>query len=125
MALINCGECGKSVSDKAAACPHCGAPVKPAPGASPGVAPASAGAEKAGGWVPLWILVPLGLVVAFLIFGVVSHDPQRSSDRAAYELCKADMEKAERRGQGGRADFVEGACQLMRQRFIEKHGAAP
>jgi TM2 domain-containing membrane protein YozV len=27
MALINCGECGKQISDQAAACPHCGAPV--------------------------------------------------------------------------------------------------
>jgi len=28
MALISCSECGKQVSDKAAACPNCGAPVK-------------------------------------------------------------------------------------------------
>ena len=27
MALIICNECGNQVSDKAAACPHCGAPV--------------------------------------------------------------------------------------------------
>lgn len=27
MALINCPECGKEVSDKAAACPHCGNPL--------------------------------------------------------------------------------------------------
>ena len=27
MALIRCGECGKDVSDKAASCPACGAPV--------------------------------------------------------------------------------------------------
>lgn len=27
MALINCSECGKEVSDKAAACPHCGNPI--------------------------------------------------------------------------------------------------
>lgn len=27
MALIQCGECGKTISDKAVACPHCGAPV--------------------------------------------------------------------------------------------------
>ncbi len=27
MALINCSECGKDVSDKAAACPNCGAPL--------------------------------------------------------------------------------------------------
>lgn len=25
--IVSCGECGKDVSDKAAACPHCGAPV--------------------------------------------------------------------------------------------------
>ncbi len=28
MALINCSECGKQLSDKASACPHCGAPVE-------------------------------------------------------------------------------------------------
>lgn len=27
MALVECAECGKEISDKAAACPHCGAPV--------------------------------------------------------------------------------------------------
>lgn len=27
MALINCPECGQSVSDKAPTCPHCGAPI--------------------------------------------------------------------------------------------------
>lgn len=27
MALINCAECGKEISDKASACPHCGAPI--------------------------------------------------------------------------------------------------
>ena len=28
MALITCAECGKEVSNKAAACPNCGAPIK-------------------------------------------------------------------------------------------------
>jgi DNA-directed RNA polymerase subunit RPC12/RpoP len=27
MALIKCSECGKDVSDKAASCPNCGAPL--------------------------------------------------------------------------------------------------
>jgi len=27
MALISCSECGKEVSDKAASCPNCGAPI--------------------------------------------------------------------------------------------------
>lgn len=28
MALIKCPECGKSISDKAAKCPHCGMPAE-------------------------------------------------------------------------------------------------
>ncbi|MBP5518024.1 MAG: zinc ribbon domain-containing protein [Bacteroidales bacterium] len=31
MALINCRECGKQISDQAASCPHCGAPLKATP----------------------------------------------------------------------------------------------
>ncbi|WP_225784231.1 zinc-ribbon domain-containing protein [Xenophilus sp. Marseille-Q4582] len=38
MALINCTECGKQVSDKAAACPRCGAPVETPPPAGDGEA---------------------------------------------------------------------------------------
>lgn len=33
MALIICAECGKQMSDKASACPHCGAPYSAAPSA--------------------------------------------------------------------------------------------
>jgi len=33
MALITCEHCGKQLSDKAAACPHCGAPHTPVPAA--------------------------------------------------------------------------------------------
>ena len=33
MALIKCKECGKEISDKATACPHCGCPVQTADGA--------------------------------------------------------------------------------------------
>lgn len=29
MALINCPECGKEISDKAVSCPHCGNPMNP------------------------------------------------------------------------------------------------
>lgn len=28
MALLPCSECGREISDKAAACPQCGAPVE-------------------------------------------------------------------------------------------------
>lgn len=35
MALINCPECGHTVSDKAAACPRCGCPISPQAVAAP------------------------------------------------------------------------------------------
>lgn len=35
MALVACGECGREISDKAAACPQCGAPPAPASHAAP------------------------------------------------------------------------------------------
>ena len=31
MALINCSECGREISDKALSCPHCGAPTSTTP----------------------------------------------------------------------------------------------
>ena len=31
MALISCPECGKEISDKAFACPHCGNPMNQQP----------------------------------------------------------------------------------------------
>lgn len=31
MALINCPECGKEISDQATTCPHCGVTLKQAP----------------------------------------------------------------------------------------------
>lgn len=43
MALIQCSECGREVSDKAAACPGCGAPIA-APAASP--APAAPAVQQ-------------------------------------------------------------------------------
>ena len=39
MAMTQCGECGKDVSDKAAACPNCGAPVSKPVAASAVAAP--------------------------------------------------------------------------------------
>ena len=45
MALIRCSECQQTVSDKAASCPHCGAPQK---GAAYKVPPQSSKAHKTG-----------------------------------------------------------------------------
>lgn len=48
MALITCQECKKQVSDQAAACPHCGAPVVASP-RGPEIAPGAPTAKKSSG----------------------------------------------------------------------------
>ncbi len=65
MALVKCSECGKEVSDKAAACPGCGAPIA---ATSPAVSlnPAShAHVTRTGaGWEGLgFILIVVGMLV--------------------------------------------------------------
>jgi len=54
MALTNCRECGKELSDQAATCPHCGAP--------------NVARRKPFKW---WLWLPIGGVAAFLALGAM------------------------------------------------------
>jgi len=101
MALIKCGECGKSMSDRAAVCPHCGAPplsikLKPLPSPGSGVAA-----------TPTWQKV----VMALLLIGVVGSCLDKKSKpkpppgfsvgdarylcERAFRMVAKDPEKAE------------------------------
>jgi hypothetical protein len=51
MALMSCSECGGKVSDKAASCPHCGAPVEKAPPEIEPTVSAQSAAEESRGYV--------------------------------------------------------------------------
>jgi len=63
MALVKCTECGKEVSDKAAACPGCGAPI--APVATPQVARV---ARQGGKWEAAgFVLIVIGIVLGIAI----------------------------------------------------------
>lgn len=72
MALVACTECGREISDKAGACPQCGAPVRAAqftPPAPPPVVPYSppgAGAATGTGPKNRAIAVVLALVLGSL-----------------------------------------------------------
>src|SRR5688572_17852619 len=55
MALVKCGECGNKISDKATACPNCGAP--------PAVQAAAAVATKKTSHYKVW------LIVVAIVFG--------------------------------------------------------
>lgn len=70
MALIKCTECGKEVSDKAATCPNCGAPISaPAPGeAERQKVEVKVTQEKKKGSCLKTILIVIG---AFFVIGII------------------------------------------------------
>ena len=59
MAMINCPECGKSISSEATGCPSCGFPIKPPP----------VPAKKTGLWWGLGCL--LAVPAMFVVVGIV------------------------------------------------------
>lgn len=109
MSLMNCAECGLQVSTEAKACPHCGA-VVPKPSKP-----------------KLWLWIPLGLVVAFLGFGmVVANTPEgkvRTAEREAIERCWDEQKRLSLAPEQQR--FIAGACERMEREYTAKHGRTP
>ncbi len=66
MSMMNCPECGHQVSIEALTCPNCGHPfaVKPNPVVNPRVVVA----EPERSEFPKWVIVPVVLVTALLVF---------------------------------------------------------
>ena len=61
MALINCPECQKEISEEATTCPHCGKPLPPAP--------IPAESEYPKGKCGLFILIPILLILIIALLG--------------------------------------------------------
>lgn len=84
MALIKCSECGREVSDKAAACPACGNPISTASLAV--VESSPSGSQKsytATEWAISWGLTALILILAFVLNP--SEEQHRAKIREAVE----------------------------------------
>lgn len=124
MALIPCGECGREVSDKAAACPHCGAPV------SSGESVQNRRVEesqprKTSRWK--WVVgVPVGTFILLMIIGSCADTPEareRQSSREAIDLCWS--EQAKKSNSPGASRFIAGACEKMENDYRRKWGRNP
>ena len=81
MALIKCSECGSEVSDKAQACPKCGAPIG-ARAADPGPI------ARPGKWARMSLSSKIGVILAVLVLvvfvrAVIAFLPDGSSPVAA------------------------------------------
>src|SRR4051812_41899682 len=73
MALIKCGECGREVSDKATACPQCGAPIQPQ-ASIPLTREASPPAPKAKTRPVFYVLLGVIAVGCFLVYRAVTNE---------------------------------------------------
>lgn len=127
MAIISCKECSGKVSDTAATCPHCGAPVvAPMPAA---VAPVAV--EKSGGGWWKWVLgVPVGLFILMMVIGSLSSGgggsapDAKTMDRRVYQQCLSDLAAADR-GRSSAATPMAGMCERFRSDYVKKYNATP
>jgi len=82
MALIQCSECNGQVSDQAAVCPHCGAPVfigtqaqdKQLPGTQSSSSDSRGSVRKGGGHVLAWIVGIIVAIPVIFVAGVYVHN---------------------------------------------------
>jgi hypothetical protein len=89
MALIKCYECGSTVSDQAAACPKCGAPLRSAPSgsattASPGAKPTAT--KSRFGCAALFVVV--------MIVGLIGQQCEKSRKDSEDEAVAAARDRA-------------------------------
>lgn len=120
MAIIECKECGGKVSDSAAACPHCGAPVAVA-----AVSAAPAEPKKKRGWWK-WVLgVPVGLFALLMVIGSLQPaNPEKDRARLVYSRCIEQLESSDR-ARLPTANGLATMCERFRQEFRAKYGVNP
>lgn len=94
MALINCSECGKQISDQASRCPNCGAPVAPA--AQP-IAPAPTEVKKSSTFkYILYGTFVVVVAISCMSGGKKSDKPREFNANEALFLCQYAIKQASR-----------------------------
>jgi len=68
------------------------------------------------------VFAAIGFVVLVLILGAQPQS-QKGKDRQVIELCWQDHERKSL--DPGTKRFIAGTCEMMEQRFKERHGHAP
>ena len=131
MAMINCGECGRSISDQAVACPGCGAPVLRSPTRTAVPVSSSNGRQI--------LLAVLGLaaigIVGLGILAIVpapknagqSVSSAQQHDRDVIETCHADYakKKDDPRMDRNALALVYTVCEKLENDYRAKWGKEP
>lgn len=107
MSLITCKECSAEVSSEAITCPKCGVRVKP---------------KKK---ILRWVLgIPFALFVLMMIIGSINSDPQKTSDRMAYDECMKQLNDP-LVDRSAKITIIRPVCERMRNEFRDKYRAEP
>jgi len=112
MALIECPECKAQISDKAASCPHCGAPKAPKPPAwkLENNLPKSASGAR------ITIAVILGIVVLLVVVQIfIPKPPEPTAEQKRQQMIESRL----------RSNCDEFSARYMAEKFVQKHLKAP
>ncbi|WP_109790952.1 zinc ribbon domain-containing protein [Acidovorax sp. GW101-3H11] len=108
MALVKCFECGKEISDKASACPGCGAPVvlqKPID------EPAASAKPSPSIGILLVAAVSVGMMAFVVVSCVGGKDDTKSADEFTWNdaltLCQMSLKNASRDPEKADVPYVE------------------
>ena len=135
MALIKCAECGRDVSDLAAACPGCGAPVRGAPAPAPSPTTVRSRSLKVE-WIILLVLLPVAAILILITVlrphgsgadGRLDSRSELRKDRTAIDYCEkryAEM-NSDRKYDREALLFHADACRKMKSDFRSKWGRDP
>jgi hypothetical protein len=108
MALTNCKECGKQISDAATACPHCGAPVRTAGRI------ATSAASKV--WTGVKILVALFVgLAAFRCASLMNERNQAATSIDEARRISSNTPSTPSRAACNPASFVVGEVRMRRE----------
>ena len=117
MALINCSECGKQVSDQAETCPNCGNPIS---ASKPEAKPETGPEKKKMGCMKI---MGIGFLV-LLGFGVIGNMLKSPEDKAAQEQAARDRMAARRAEQAAAEDAPQALFLKINREYAKKYGSA-
>ena len=128
MALVKCVDCGTEISDRAAACIKCGAPIAARPPERDTSPPErnTPPPEPERGGISWWWLPVAGVAVFFGCGALLSNTPTataKDQDRKVIEVCHRDQERKSL--EPSTARFVAGVCERLEDEFRQKYGVSP
>jgi hypothetical protein len=126
VALIDCPECQRSVSDRAAACPHCGHPIASHLNFHPsgdlkalGIQPSPSKKGVSGIGITLFVIIGIAMMFAYGPSGGSKTTPAQASCASNWHLCSDNADIANHYSEYSSA---KASCQIEAEK-LAKYGS--